>query len=157
MHLHRQVPINAPPAAVWRCLVEADLRKKWMGQLVSEEIDDPEKQGVGASATVRVRQNNKVVTYRSTVIDFEPGRKLSVGITGGELPKDVAMGVIYDLLPGDAADATVLDYHFHMPVKGFFMWLLTPAIRLGAGQVIDPDLARLKALAESLATEPREQ
>ncbi len=155
MHLHRQLAIDAPPADVWRCITEYDLRKRWMGQLESEEIDDPERKGVGSTATVRLRQNGKIVEYRSTIIDWEPERKLSVGITGGTLPPELAMGAMYELAPGDDVAKTVLDYDFHLPVKSFFMRLLSPLIRAGAAKVIDPDLARLKALAESLASEVR--
>lgn len=153
MELRRQLAIDAAPADVWRCLTEYELRKRWMGQLVSEEIDDPERRGAGSSATVRLRQNDKIVTYRSTVIDWEPERKLSVGITGGTMPPEAAMGVIYELVPGDGLSKTVLDYQFHMPVKSFFLRLITPLIRKGVAQAVDPDLARLKALAESLAAE----
>ena len=153
MHLHRQLAIDAAPADVWRCITEYELRKRWMGQLVSEELDDPERRGAGTTATVRLRQNGKVVEYRSTVIDWEPERKLSVGITGGTLPPYLAMGAIYELSPADDVSKTVLNYDFHLPVKSFFMRLLSPLIRKGAAKAIDPDLARLKALAESLASE----
>lgn len=154
MHLERQIAINAPATTVWRCLTEFDLRKRWMAQLVSEEFDDPDARGVGSVATVRLLQNGKIVTYRSTVIDWEPGHKLSVGMTGGTLPPDVAMGVIYELSPGDAAETTVLGYDFHMPVRGFLLRLIKPLIRKGVGQIVDRDHAKLKALAESLASEP---
>jgi carbon monoxide dehydrogenase subunit G len=154
MHLDRQIAIHAPAAMVWRCLTEFDLRKRWMAQLVSEDIENAEPRGVGSVATVRLLQNNKIVTYRSTVIDWDPGRKLSVGMTGGTLPPDIVMGVIYELTPGDEAGATILKYDFHMPVKGFFLRMIKPLIRIGVGQVVDRDHAQLKALAEKLAAEP---
>ncbi len=154
MHLERQIAIHAPAATVWRCLTEFDLRKRWMAQLVSEDIENPDGRAVGSTATVRLMQNNQIVTYRSTVIDWDPERKLSVGMTGGTLPPDVVMGVIYELSPGDGAGATILKYDFHMPVKKFFFRLIAPLIRMGVGQVVDRDHAQLKALAEKLATEP---
>lgn len=155
MHLHRQIAIDAPPADVWRCITDSDLRKRWMEQLVSEEIDDPEHRGAGSTATVRLNQNGKIVNYRSTIIDWEPERKLSAGITGGTLPPELAIGAIYELAPGDDPAKTVLDYNFHLPVRNWFFRLLSPLMRAGVAKVIDPDLARLKALAESLAMESK--
>lgn len=154
MHLERQIAIHAPAETVWRCLTEFDLRKRWMAQLVSEDIENSESRGVGSVANVRMLQNNQMVTYRSTVIDWEPGRKLSVGLTGGTLPPDIVMGVVYELLSDDGSGVTVLKYDFHMPVKGFFMRLIKPLIRMGVGQVVDRDHAQLKALAEKLVAEP---
>lgn len=156
MHLQRTVRIDAPPAAVWRCLTDVDVRAKWLTQLVSEEPDDPGRSGPGAAATVRLRQNNEVLTYRSTVIDWEPERRLSVGMTGGKLPPEAVMGVIYDLAPGDGVADTVLEYHFQFPTKSLMLKLLSPLIRMGAGAQIDRDLAGLKAVAEALHREPGE-
>lgn len=157
MHLERQLALQAPAGTVWRCLTEFTLRKRWMAQLVSEDRDNPESLGVGSTATVKLLQNQKIVTYRSTIIDWEPGRKLSVGITGGTLPPDLAMGVIYELQPGDAAESTLLNYSFHMPVRGWFLRLIRPLLRKGVGQVVDRDLAALKDVAESLARDPVER
>ncbi len=154
MHIEREIAIHAPAATVWRCITEFDLRKRWMAQLVSEDIENPDARGVGSVATVRLLQNNKIVTYRSTVIDWEPDRKLSVGMTGGSLPPDLAMGVIYELSPGDAADTTILKFDFHMPLRGFILRLITPLIKMGVGQAIGRDHAQLKSLAEKLASEP---
>jgi uncharacterized protein YndB with AHSA1/START domain len=153
MHLHRTVTIGAPPAVVWRCLTDPDFRPKWLSNFVSEEPDEPGRTGAGTSATVRLRQNNRVVEYRSSVIEWDPERRLSVGLTGGGLPKDEVMGVIYTLSPGDGPAGTAVDYDFHFPVRNWFFKLLSPLIRLGAGKQIEINLANLKALAESLANE----
>src|SRR5688500_14783494 len=40
MRVHRQLKIDAPPSAVWRCLVEPELQKQWITQLVDETPDD---------------------------------------------------------------------------------------------------------------------
>lgn len=150
MHFERRIILGGTAESVWSCLTEFDLRKRWMAQLVSEEVDDPENRGVGSTATVRMNQNNNIVTYRSTVIDWEPKRKLSVGISGGTLPPSIVMGVIYELFPGEIPGTTELNYYFHMPVKGFLFRIIQPLIRRGVAQVIDRDLMQLKALVESL-------
>jgi carbon monoxide dehydrogenase subunit G len=155
MHIQREYAIRAPAETVWRCLTEFELRKRWMAQLVSEEVDQPENRGVGSVAIVRLLQRNQVVTYRSTVIDWEPCRKLSVGMTGGSLPPDLAIGVIYELSPGDAAETTLLKYDFHMPVQSFVLKLLMPCMRSAVGRIMDRDHAKLKALAESFGSETR--
>lgn len=151
MHLHRTVRIDAPPAAVWRCLTDAALRPRWLRNLVSEEIDDPDRRGVGTAATVRIRQNGAVHAYRSTVVEYDEGRRLSVGMTGGPLPPDAALGVRYDMAPGDGVADTVLDYDFQFPLTSLVLKLMYPLIRVGAGKSIDDDLAALKSLAESLS------
>ena len=156
MHLHRTVHIAAPPETVWRCLTDAKLRPRWLRHLVSEEVDGPDRRGVGSAATVRLRQNGQVVTYRTTVEEFDVGRRLGVGMNGGNLPPDAVLGVRYDLSPGDATDTTTLDYQMHFPITTWRLKVFWPLICIGAARATDDALALLTGLAESLTNSAEE-
>lgn len=147
MRVHRQLKIDAPPAAVWRCLVEPELQKRWITQLVDETPDDASAVGVGATSSMRLREGDQVVTYRSKVTAWEPERHLSIQLTGGTFAEDMAMDVRYDLVP--EAAGTTLDYDVVVPMKGFASKVLTPLLWLVASTNSIKDLARLSVVAET--------
>lgn len=147
MRVHRQLKIDAPPAAVWRCLVEPELQKQWITQFVDDTPDDASAVGVGATSTMRLREGDDVVTYRSKVTAWEPERHLSIQLTGGTFAEDMAMDVRYDLVPEESG--TTLDYDVVVPMKGFAFKVLTPLLWLVASTNSIKDLARLSVVAET--------
>lgn len=147
MRIHRQLNIDASPAAVWRCLVEPELQKRWITQLVDETPDDASAVGLGTTSTMRMQEGDKVVPYRCKVTAWEPERHLTIQLTGGTFAEDMAMDVKYDLVP--ALAGTTLDYDVVVPMKGFAFKVLTPLIWLAASSNSTKDLAKLSVVAET--------
>ena len=136
------------PLAVWRCLTEFKLQQKWITQLVEETPDDPEQVGLGAGSTVRMREGSKIVTYRSVVTAWEPGRRLAIRLSGGSFPPGMEMDVTYGLSQGETG--THLDYDVQVPLKGVFFKLMAPFIWVVAARNAKKDLAKLQGLAPTI-------
>jgi uncharacterized protein YndB with AHSA1/START domain len=152
MHIHRRTLLDCPPSAVWRCLTEFDLQQRWITQLVEEIPDDPGRVGLGAVSTLRMREGNRVVTYRSVVTAWEPGRRLALRLSGGSFSPGMQMDVAYDLSPSETG--TVLEYDVQVPLKGIVFKLMAPIIWFVAASNAKRDLTKLRSLAPTIARAP---
>jgi hypothetical protein len=149
MHLHRRVSLACTPTALWRCLTEFDLQKQWITQLVDETPDHPAHVGVGAASTMRMREGKKIVTYRSVVLAWEPGRRLAIRLSGGSFAPGMEMDVAYGLSLGETG--MTLDYDVQVPLKGIMFKLMAPLIWLASASNAKKSLMKLKALGETIA------
>lgn len=150
MRIVRKLVIKAEPKAVWRSLVEPDFRKIWLTNLVEEIPDHPDQPvGVGSSSRVKLRQNNRVVEYRTVVKEWIPESRLRSRMTI-HLPQGrQEMEIQYTLESGEFAQETIIACDFNYPLRGILR-LMYPLIRRGARHAIDTNLDRLAEVAESL-------
>lgn len=146
MRTHRQVSIACPPAALWRCLTEFELQKRWLTDLVDETPEDPAKtSGVGAASRMRIREGSKVNTYRSVVTAWEPNRRLAVRLTEGSFAPGMAMDVTYTITA--APGGCLLDFDVEVPLKGILFKLMAPLIWIMSAANARRDLGKLATLA----------
>ncbi len=148
MHVQRRHLIRATPRALWRCLTELDLQKKWISQLVDETPDGGPHTGVGARSTMRMKEGNKTVSYACVVTAWEPERRLAIRLTEGSFAPGMAMDVVYGLSAADGG--TWLDYDVRVPMVGLKFKLLMPLIWLVSLGNVKKDMAKLAALAPAM-------
>ncbi|HEV7765550.1 MAG TPA: SRPBCC family protein [Thermoanaerobaculia bacterium] len=149
MHVHRQLEIQGTRAQLWRCLTDPEVLKRWVSSLVDDTPEDPERtSGVGVVSTMRLREGNKVVAYRSVVTEWEHERRLAIRISGGMFAEGMEMDVAYEI-SSRAGGGMLLDYDVRVPLKGFFL-LMSPLIWLMSKKNANTDLTKLQTLVPTV-------
>ena len=149
MQIHRLVEFECTPKTLWRCLTEDALMKQWIPQLVDKTPDDPQQTGLGAQSTLRMRQGDKIVSYRNVVTAWEPERLLAIRLSGGALSPGTEVDVRYEISQ-DNVLGCVLDYDVTVPMRGLIFKLLSPLISLASSAQAKKVLAKLKTLADGM-------
>lgn len=72
--------IAAPPAAVWKLLVDLDAWPKWGPTIRGARLDEPHKQL--ALAATGVVQTSLLVSVPFVVTEFDPGRRWAWKVAG---------------------------------------------------------------------------
>ena len=145
MKIEHDIEVDCRPAVLWNYLDDPEKMKLWLKGLVEVDRDGP--RGVGSTATLRIKEGERIAEYQSRVIQREPPTHLTVDLTGRSLG-DRAMLVEYLLT--DLGGTTRLDYlcTCEFGPGGWFISLL--AGLFGKAQV-KGFLKTLKRLAEAEA------
>jgi hypothetical protein len=78
MRIDQVIEIQTQPVVLWFLLTEIEQRKRWMPDIVDEELVSGEDSKVGCASRVRIREGSKVVEY---TVGHLPWRSISVPLT----------------------------------------------------------------------------
>lgn len=147
MRCEKSVLVACQPDVLWPWLVEPERCKRWMKGLLEVRSLDGGPPRAGARYELVIREGGKPATYRETMVEHVPGRRLVLELVGGCFG-ETPMRVEYDLEPADGG--TLLVCRSSADLSGW-MRLLTPLLALFGGLQLSGFLKRLKELAESPA------
>lgn len=137
----REVVVHAPPATLWRLLVEPAQRARWLTSMREEPAAAP--LALGTRVPGRRTAPGSRSAYASVVTRFEPGHALELELhRNGEAAGKGG----YELRA--AGEGTRVVAFAEYELTGLLK-LIGPAIAVGLQQELERDLASLKRVAES--------
>ena len=142
--IESRVEIGAPPATVFRWLVDPDRLSRWISGFIGSEPIGSGEVRVGARSHDTIEADGRRFEVETEIVELRPGKRLAVRITSPAGGFDQIDS--YDL---DARDGgTELTYRSDMRLRGL-MRLLTPLITPRIRARADNDLATLKREVEA--------
>ena len=143
----RTVEIGRPPESVFPWIEEPERQKLWMKGLEENRLVDGGTTRAGARIKMRIKEGRRRSEYDGEITAYDRPRHLALRFWGGAFPKGVEMHVDYRL--ENLAGRTRLHYVGWCELKGFWMRLFGPLMKLFAGIQLNSFLKKLKRLAEA--------
>lgn len=146
--LNESVIIDRPPAAVWPCVADLDLDRRWRQPYVTELRADGDPLAVGTQITGTTRAFGQTDTYRNEITEVDPPNRLAwrgVDASGGLLGVRGA----YELEPHGAGTQFRLTITYE--ARGTLGRLLSPFMVAILRRVVAPRFMRqIRDLAEQI-------
>lgn len=143
MRLSVDCEIGRPAGEVFAFVSDASNNPRWQKGQRSCEWTSPPPIGVGSTYQQEARFLGRTVINRFEVIEYEPGRAITIESTEGSFPITVRRSVE----PVDAS-STRMRAEIEGEPGGFFR-LVGPILHRFAQRSVDADYARLKRLLEA--------
>lgn len=152
MRLTASAEIDAPPELVWRCIDEPEQILKWVeGAMAHEYVGDP-PQGdrVGQRFHQSLKQGSKVQHFEGTLIACD--RPAHFAFT---IPTPGYSSEAHFRLTSLERARTRVDYRIDITLHTLKAKIGATLLRIPLTFFVPKQMRRLKALAESLASEAR--
>ncbi len=149
-HLEASILIDAPPAAVWEVLTDAQRYPAWSPFVVALDPGHADGLTVGAVAQLTVRMNparDKTLQSPEQVLTLDPGRRLSWRYVG--LPAWLLNAARHQDLEAAAGGGT--RYRTHQTYRGPLSWFVLGLYRARILAGFQATAEALKVRAEALA------
>jgi uncharacterized protein YndB with AHSA1/START domain len=138
------IEIDRPADEVWPVITEVEQIKRWVPDLVSDVATNEGPTRAGTTSRMSMREGSKVVVYDSVITRYEPGRRLSLELSGGSLGRKP---MLVDYVLTRAGARTRVDFTSEWTPSGW-LWLMLPLILIVGAANAKRALKAMKAVAE---------
>jgi len=145
MNITKSIQINCTKEELWPWLIEFEKIQKWNTTILKEKLISTEKTEKGQTSEILIREGKREIWYNNEIIEYEPGKLLSIKLSGGSLGKH-PMFVDYKIHQKEGQLEVLLESHWKP--SGILLYLFYPLIKMKSAKNTEEVLMALKQQVE---------
>jgi len=145
MNITKSIKVNCTKEELWPWLIEFEKIQKWNTTILKEELISTGKTEKGLTSKILIREGKRDIWYNNEILEYEPGKLLSIKLSGGSLGKH-PMVVDYEIHEKEDQLEVVLKSHWKP--SGIMLYLFYPLIKIKSVKNTEEVLKALKQQIE---------